>query len=341
MLHFLSHSQIDKSAWDLCIYESKEGILYAYSWYLDIVSPNWEAFVWLDTATNGENYIAVMPLPIKKKYGIAYIELPLFTQQLGVFSTQKLSKEIFKSFLQAFQKHFKLVAGYPFNTINYKEFGKELFQDTKLPYQVHYTQHLDLNQSYTQIHKHYRRDTRYRLRKIPPKKFSLTKGQNVADLWDLFQKYTIPKMNIAVSPLAASLLEKIYTALEQRQLSELFFIHTDSIRSGVLIAKSQTAHTTTWIYLFNAATNTPKDESRRWFLDFFIKNKSENQSKKNKKNFFDFESAQEKQVADFYASFGSEKKEFIILKYNRLPYWVQFIQGKIWKIKQLLKYIKM
>lgn len=54
---------------------------YGLSWWLDTVSPGWEALVKGD-------YEAVMPLPVKKRYGISYLVQPYFSQQLGLFGQE-------------------------------------------------------------------------------------------------------------------------------------------------------------------------------------------------------------------------------------------------------------
>lgn len=54
---------------------------YGLSWWLDVVSPGWEALVKGD-------YDAVMPLPVKKRYGLRYLVQPRFVQQLGVFGQE-------------------------------------------------------------------------------------------------------------------------------------------------------------------------------------------------------------------------------------------------------------
>ena len=43
MIQYLEHNQIDKKKWDATVEEC--GNIYAYSWYLDIVHPGWEALV--------------------------------------------------------------------------------------------------------------------------------------------------------------------------------------------------------------------------------------------------------------------------------------------------------
>ena len=45
MIAYLTHDQIDKSRWDDCIAHAVNGMAYAWSWYLDVVHPGWEALV--------------------------------------------------------------------------------------------------------------------------------------------------------------------------------------------------------------------------------------------------------------------------------------------------------
>ena len=58
---FLKHDKIDKVKWDNCISRSVNGHIYARSWYLNIVSPDWDALIEGD-------YEAVMPLTWKRKF---------------------------------------------------------------------------------------------------------------------------------------------------------------------------------------------------------------------------------------------------------------------------------
>lgn len=76
MIRWLRHNRIDFEKWDAVVAPS--GLPYALSWWLDIVSPGWEALV-------EDDYRAVMPLTVKWKYGLKYVVLPKWVQQLGVF----------------------------------------------------------------------------------------------------------------------------------------------------------------------------------------------------------------------------------------------------------------
>jgi hypothetical protein len=79
MITYLTHKEIDFEKYDRCIDLSLNGIVYAYSWYLDMVTDDWDILV-------EDDYKSVMPLPKRKKFGIHYIYQPFFVQQLGVFS---------------------------------------------------------------------------------------------------------------------------------------------------------------------------------------------------------------------------------------------------------------
>jgi hypothetical protein len=96
-IRYLKHAQIDKKKWDDCVAQSNNFKIFAFSWWLDIVSPDWHALV-LD------DYKAVMPLTWKKKYGLPYLIQPIFCQQLGIFSEniQNYQKLFFKSIPKKF-----------------------------------------------------------------------------------------------------------------------------------------------------------------------------------------------------------------------------------------------
>lgn len=88
LIKYLKHSDIDRKEWDRVV-SAWSGQPYALSWWLDVVSPGWEALVRVDE--KGFGYAAVMPLPVKHRFGISYLVQPRFTQQLGVFGEEEPS----------------------------------------------------------------------------------------------------------------------------------------------------------------------------------------------------------------------------------------------------------
>ena len=78
-IKYILREHIDEDKYNECITISKQSLIYGYSWYLDIVCDQWDALI-LD------DYVAVMPIPWRKKYGITYVYPPLWLLQLGIFS---------------------------------------------------------------------------------------------------------------------------------------------------------------------------------------------------------------------------------------------------------------
>ena len=102
MIRHYQHHQIDKKKWDDCIRHSANTMIYAYSWYLDVVCKNWEALI-------EDDYKSVFPLTCRKKSGINYLFQPAFTQQLGLFSIQNISEQIVSDFVEAIPKKYKII----------------------------------------------------------------------------------------------------------------------------------------------------------------------------------------------------------------------------------------
>ena len=93
VIKHLTHQLIDFERWDQIVSSSSNGLVYANSWFLNIVSPGWEALV-------TDDYEYIFPIPMKKKYNFPYIVQPIFTQQLGVFSNSSIDIQIVKKFIQ-------------------------------------------------------------------------------------------------------------------------------------------------------------------------------------------------------------------------------------------------
>src|ERR1035437_1443662 len=106
----IDHYAIDRHKWDNCIDRSPNGSICVYSWFLDILCPQWSALVMGD-------YALVMPLPIRSKFGFYALLQPLFIQQLGVFGTETIQPEIIQQFIDNIPSYIRLV-DYHFNHLN-------------------------------------------------------------------------------------------------------------------------------------------------------------------------------------------------------------------------------
>ena len=99
-IQYLNCQNIDKTKWDACIAAAPNGLIYAYSFYLDAMAKHWDALVLGD-------YEVVMPLVWNKKLRFYYIYSPAFTGPLGIFG-KNISSEIIDCFLNSIPDRFKL-----------------------------------------------------------------------------------------------------------------------------------------------------------------------------------------------------------------------------------------
>lgn len=109
MMRRVKYHEIDFQKYAACLESSEQKNWYAKKEVLDELSGNWEVLVY-------DDYKAVLPVPLKKKFGINFVIMPLFCQQLGIFS-EKDDAEINDCFLHCLKKNYKVFL-YSFNHHN-------------------------------------------------------------------------------------------------------------------------------------------------------------------------------------------------------------------------------
>ena len=102
MIVYHKNNEIDREQWDNCIKSSPGVKPYAYSWYLDIMAPGWQALV-------DDDYDSVFPIPCFSKFGIQYVATPIFLQQLGAFSPDKPASQAIIEFLDYMPDIYRLI----------------------------------------------------------------------------------------------------------------------------------------------------------------------------------------------------------------------------------------
>lgn len=303
MIRYLTHTQIDKKKWDNCIATSGNGLIYGWSWYLDIVSPGWEALV-------EDDYLSVMPLTCRKKYGIHYLYQPPFTQQEGVFSGKEMSAALVDSFLESIPPHFKLVEIF-LNTANRPAVkGFRIIENL--------THEVDLNFSYETIQKKYSDNNKRNLKKGLREEFAVEKNTRTEEIIRLFRKYRGKDINTLASPDYKCLVQLVKTAAAKR-MSQNFGIRNSSgeLMAGAVFLQSHGKA----IFLFSAANDEAKKKGAMTVLiDTFIREHS------GRELILDFEGSNDKNLARFYKGFGAEECVYLQVKKNSLPAPIKWIK---------------
>ena len=101
-MKLLNRENITDSKWNDCIRKSPNGLVYGLTWFLDALVEKWQGLVW----EKDNEYQAVFPIPIRRRFGVKYVYPPFFIQQLGLFSHSKIDEEEAVAYLN---KKFKFV----------------------------------------------------------------------------------------------------------------------------------------------------------------------------------------------------------------------------------------
>ena len=306
MIQYLTHNQIDKSKWDAIIAEC--GNIYAFSWYLDIVHPQWEALV-------EDDYHSVMPLTGGKKFGINYLYQPYFVQQLGVFSQVPVTPQKTEEFLNTIPKKYR------FAEIRLNE--DNIIADGVQGIEYHRNVLLDLNQDYEAIRAHYHQNTKRNLAKAEDNHLQLVTSVIPYHVVALFRDNRGALLN-KWGDIEYGVL--IHLAKEAQQRNYAFKLGASEKGVGQLICAAIFMKTMDRItFLFSGLTVEGKQrQAMTYLLDQVI------QKYATQPMTFDFEGSDDENLARFYLGFGGEEKKYPSYCFNRLSPMGKALL-KVWK----------
>ena len=296
MIKYLKYEHIDKEKWDACISNSFNGVIYAYSWFLDVVCEEWEALVEGD-------YDRVFPINFKKKTGVNIIYQPFFTQQLGVFSKTGLTPEVINNFLKAIPQKYKVI-----------DLNLNIHNNPDLPgfeYLLQINHELDLIGDYTALRSNYATNTRRNLVKAESAGLSIVKGIKPDDVIDLFRANRGRDIKVLKDANYLTLKRLIYTCI-YKGIACVYGVYTENnvLCAGAVFLESNKKS----VFFFSGLSSDGREQRAMFFLiDHFIKEHS------NKHLTLDFDGSNNEALARFYKSFGSTRIDFIRISRNTLP----------------------
>lgn len=288
----LKHNEIDFDRWNNVILNAHNQLIYAHSWFLDIVTPNWEALV-------TKNYEYVMPLPTKRKYGVSYLVQPPHTQQLGVFSSLPITQEIVQKFIT-----------------NIPSLSYEINLNEKNVYSIALEQPnyvLNLNTTYENLNKKYSKNTQRNLIKAKQLGIHVNMNIDIDEFWE-FNSSVTKQYSTAHQNIVKQLIEK-GVGEKAMNLHGVFSTENKLIAAlCVLISEHRIT------YLLPISSAEGKSASAMFLLiDELVK------SNEKKDILLDFEGSRIEGIARFYKGFGAKNQPYYTLKRNR----PSFLIGKL------------
>lgn len=297
---YLRRSEIDPERWNACIDASANGLVYAYTHYLDHLSPQWDALV-LD------DYKALMPLPWKRKWGFRYLYQPPFTQQLGIISPEALPSATVQAFLETLQQHFRFAEIF----LNY---GNRL---TSLPSHNNFI--LPLAGSYDELRKRYKNGLPGRMKIVERRGLAYQSVPDAATVVALYrQEYAARTPHVT----AADYDNFLRLCHHFQQAGELVLrgipgAPGDWLSAALLLRKKDR------LYFLMSVTPAA---GRKLFANHLLIDRIIAEFAGSGCT-LDFEGSDIPGIAHFYRSFGSINQPYYFYQYNRLPWWCRWMKG--------------
>jgi len=303
MIRYLKHKEINKEQWDNVILQAGNGMVYAFSWYLDSMSPGWEALV-------EDDYQRVFPLPVKRKAGIDYLAQPPFTQQLGLYSGTKVTEEMVSLFLQSIPEKIKYI------DIQLNEMNPAPLSVTRVFRRRNIL--LDLLDVVPDTEKKYHENTYRNLQKFHKTKLQVVEDTEAAEEIIRFFAGNQGKKYSNLKPADYEKLIRLLMLMSEQRLTEILTVRRDNhMLSGALFLKSPGRY----IFLFSAnAQDGRETKALVAILDYFIRKHA------GEKMLLDFEGSDNEGLARFYMGFGGHETVYHRVVINRLPWLVRWLK---------------
>ncbi len=175
MSELLANENIDRLAWDRVVESSPHPYPYCFSWYLDAFLPGWSGFV-------EPGYGMVLPLPVRKKYGVRYAANIPFVRWFSLSATVGVSSgeisHFYRSCLDSLPSNIALV-----DLVFTQPPAASGFRVTEMR-----RQELDLSAGYGALRDGYSSDCRRNIRLASRERADIVYEDDPSEAIELFKK---------------------------------------------------------------------------------------------------------------------------------------------------------
>ncbi len=301
---YITHKDIDKGKWDAVIRSADNGLIYGYSYFLDKMSPGWDALIL-------GAYETVMPLTWNRKFGIRYLYQPAFTQQLGIFGKDSNDPKTVSLFLQEAAHHFRFAE----ICLNYRNHTSQSeYQRCNLI--------LPLDRTFEKIEESFRKDLLQNVRKAKSLELQYEAGADFKKVISLYQqsygsRMALPKDSFEnFNSLCQVLLVK-----DQLLLRHVTSKDGRMLAAGLFLKDENRIYKTMTVTLAEGRTA----EANHLLLYELIKEHAGTHTT------FDMSGSDVPSIKSFLIKFGAVVQPYPFVRINRLPFplnQIKKISGK-------------
>jgi len=292
-IKYLKRQDLNVEIYNACIKNAINSRIYAYSWYLDIVTDQWDVLVYGD-------YEAVLPvtfMKLKRNLWFSKIYTPPFVQQLGIFGAENIDPTVIKAFYDTALKFKPKIYNFNDEFLDNKKFNLKALPNYEL----------NLQPSYLVINAGYSTNLKRKLKKFNPN-FHIEFIEESATILNFVFEFAKSKMNQNIR----NKFNILFGVLKEKNKVETysFYDKTELLAVAVFLIDQNRI-----INLLPVSNEEGKTQNAMAFLlDFIIQKNAE------KEVILDFEGSSLEGIANFYKSFGAINKPYYQYKSNSIFY---------------------
>jgi hypothetical protein len=301
MIAYLKNHEIDREQWDNCIKASASSKPYAFSWYLDIMAPGWEALI-------DDEYDSVFPLPGFSRFGIRYITTPIFLQQLGAFSPDNPVNRVIHEFIDYMPEFYRFVDLCVGQKVNYEGYAINERANFEL----------DLAKPYESIRESFSVHCRRNIESATKKNPDLVSDISPDEIIDLFMRNKGKEIN-GIKMRDYQRLKNLMDFCIRNKKGRIIGVRATKKRLifGIFLIEVRGSITLLFV------VNTEESRSKRigyFAVDDLIRNHS------SARTILDFAGSSIPSVASFMESFGAVNNVYYRICRNKLPWPVRMLK---------------
>lgn len=297
-IKLLHNGELDLEKWDRCVLSATNSRIYAESWYLDIIEPDWLGIVY-------GNYDYVMPVICAVKFGIRYAYQPAYVQQQGIFppATPDITNQIIVF----------LKTTFPYFNISMNAYNVSVAGQVEIEYRKNFI--LPLKHDLSKIRANYTTHAKRYIKKSF-RECSILASVSFEDYIDLKARYS-------QKSLKKTQLQKLKLLVYKCTQNQRAFIYGAYTRQNELCAAALfLTEEKRMVYLNSVSTPEGKEKRAMYgILDQFIADHAQ------MNYLLDFEGSNIEGIARFFRGFGAEAESYQHIKYNNLPWFLKLFKS--------------
>jgi hypothetical protein len=303
MIRFISRKDLNVQKWDALITAASSSSIFAYSWYLDVLSKDWGALVLND-------YEAVFPLAFRSRYNINYVYQPFFTRYSGVFSKGKVTEKLLNEFLSVIPEKFRFIDLCLHEDDHFRVPG---FQVKEKKFQE-----LDMGKKYESIQKDYSENAKRNIKKAIKAGLKIRPDIAPEKIVSLFRSTKGNELEIFRPEDYKRLIELMNSCIGHKKGQSIAVYDGEKLCGAGFFMFSGGRFT----FLKSGVTEEGKSKGAMHLLfDYFIRENS------GKRYTLDFGGSSVDSVARFYRNFGAKDCVYLQLQKNNLPRLVKWVKS--------------